>query len=608
MACIGTSAYWTCDVVSDGIPAAPHSPSKEDEPPYHLDGWALLADLVTLYLVTAQRPEIHVVASSSIMRPEAVFLKAPREPVRASHGQQPAACDAGRHQSCCRRHPRSCQTAKTPPNTASAAAAAAPMFFSEVLIRFNCVTEGVAAAQIELTQLDSTQNLAFVLWKRCTSHTTPLPVGQHGGASEDFPSFDTLKCAIPAPLFVNWWNSSLEARPPRLTRFYPLWYSLPTVTGFAPIGCRNKSMAFSPVIPGSSSSAKFVTESSYYAQYASSYYGLTMRKAGYDCLRHYEILASGSIPFHLGIRKLRDQLPLTMYLYPKALIMEAMNLPGIPSEDEVAAAAKKGKMPRLDMQKLDHGRYCTLQARLLTYTRRALTSTALAQYVVRQVQLSRGGLPESPRVLFVLSKNILGATYQQQFLYHGLRRVLGAKMSAWALNTPWITPSGTQHSDGSEVGANPRLIDLYSDFPGDVGRAYGRGFSYYKKLPMPRLYASCGRSRADALLHQARQHRLEAGYFNLIIVAQPMNKCCSLEKCYGLKVLRTLNAYIDRMESVGGFVAVATVDGSDTDVGTDGCHTTFSGELRRVDMHFVREVDPAANPVAANVSKPIPWM
>jgi hypothetical protein len=166
MACIGTSAYWTCDVVSDGIPASPHSPSKEDEPPYHLDGWALLADLVTLYLVTAQRPEIHVVASSSIMRPEAVFLKAPREPVRASHGQQPAACDAGRHQSCCRRHPRSCQTAKTPPNTASAAAAAAPMFFSEVLIRFNCVTEGVAAAQIELTQLDSTQNLAFVLWKR----------------------------------------------------------------------------------------------------------------------------------------------------------------------------------------------------------------------------------------------------------------------------------------------------------------------------------------------------------------------------------------------------------------------------------------------------------
>ena len=37
--------------------------------------------------------------------------------------------------------------------------------------------------------------------------------------------------------------------------------------------------------------------------YQNSLFSLTYRKTGWDCLRHYEILASGSIPLFLDLEK-----------------------------------------------------------------------------------------------------------------------------------------------------------------------------------------------------------------------------------------------------------------------------------------------------------------
>ena len=40
-------------------------------------------------------------------------------------------------------------------------------------------------------------------------------------------------------------------------------------------------------------------EAAYYAQYAGSFFAVTRAKAGFDSLRHYEILARGTMPFFL---------------------------------------------------------------------------------------------------------------------------------------------------------------------------------------------------------------------------------------------------------------------------------------------------------------------
>lgn len=130
---------------------------------------------------------------------------------------------------------------------------------------------------------------------------------------------------------------------------------------------------------------------------------------------------------------------------------------------------------------------------------------------------------------------------------------------------------------------------------------YGHGFSYARTLPTPAPYRHCGSARAvDAALRDQLARRLEAGYFDLIVVTVAANNCCGLAKCYGADVPSILNDYVRRHPQT----LVATVDGSDifgtrqcTVRGNPGrcaaetCHTTFEAELDRVDAHFLREVD-----------------
>jgi hypothetical protein len=43
------------------------------------------------------------------------------------------------------------------------------------------------------------------------------------------------------------------------------------------------------------------TEEEYYNEYKKSYFAITTKKCGWDCMRHYEILANGCIPYFLNI-------------------------------------------------------------------------------------------------------------------------------------------------------------------------------------------------------------------------------------------------------------------------------------------------------------------
>ena len=53
--------------------------------------------------------------------------------------------------------------------------------------------------------------------------------------------------------------------------------------------------------PRDTSTYIFDDEESYYNDYAKSLFAITMKKGGWDCLRHYEILAAGCLPVFLNI-------------------------------------------------------------------------------------------------------------------------------------------------------------------------------------------------------------------------------------------------------------------------------------------------------------------
>ena len=101
-----------------------------------------------------------------------------------------------------------------------------------------------------------------------------------------------------------------------MTRYLPIGYALPVPLdrfqaareaardaardGSARDECLAKTQSFSRVIPDRPGVA-FSREDLYYKQYAMSFYAITRKKAGFDALRHYEILAAGAVPYFLGI-------------------------------------------------------------------------------------------------------------------------------------------------------------------------------------------------------------------------------------------------------------------------------------------------------------------
>jgi hypothetical protein len=83
---------------------------------------------------------------------------------------------------------------------------------------------------------------------------------------------------------------------------------------------KNKTKDFSFITPLNRNTYIYNSEKDYYADYSQARFGVTLKKAGWDCMRHYEILANGCIPFFIDIEKCPIN---TMKLCPKDLFIEA---------------------------------------------------------------------------------------------------------------------------------------------------------------------------------------------------------------------------------------------------------------------------------------------
>ena len=68
---------------------------------------------------------------------------------------------------------------------------------------------------------------------------------------------------------------------------------------------------------------RYEKESDYYKDYGQSYFAKTRKKAGWDCLRHYEIMAAGALPY---FERLEECPPRTMELLPKSELLLARQM------------------------------------------------------------------------------------------------------------------------------------------------------------------------------------------------------------------------------------------------------------------------------------------
>lgn len=216
---------------------------------------------------------------------------------------------------------------------------------------------------------------------------------------------------------------------------YPISFSIPEEKIVTSIP--QKELDFAPLIPGDLSTYIYDDEETYRKDYQRSYFAFTRIKGGADCLRHYEILANGCIPYFID---LDDVHPMTMTHFPKELVKEAMYLPGV-------------EAGRIDHSIFDKTRYIKILEQLLQYTRDHLTCKKMAQYILEKI-----GMPNPKKVLFFSED--MSMDYMRETSYIGLKRLLKERCDFY-----------------------PKLDFLYQDYSKPVHNLHGKGFTVSKLLP-----------------------------------------------------------------------------------------------------------------------------
>lgn len=197
---------------------------------------------------------------------------------------------------------------------------------------------------------------------------------------------------------------------------FPIGFSIPECKIVKDIPPKLKNMA--TIIPGELSTYIFNSEEEYNHDYQISKFAITKLKAGWDCFRHYEILANGCIPIFENIEKCPKT---TMTFFPKNLIKLAKDDPDNYSKE------------------------------LLEYTKKYLTTKSMANYILQE-----SGNSNAKNILF-LSGN-LNPDYLRCLTLHGFKELMGKDCHDY-----------------------PCVSHIYSDFP-ESCPLYGNGFNYSRLL------------------------------------------------------------------------------------------------------------------------------
>jgi hypothetical protein len=199
-----------------------------------------------------------------------------------------------------------------------------------------------------------------------------------------------------------------------------------------------KTKLLSNLIPGDMSTYIYNTEEEYYDEYKKSYFAITKLKGGWDCMRHYEILANGCIPYFIDIEKCPQN---TLSLLPKELIIEGNNL-----YDKL----KCKNVNELNEEEITE--YNGLTGKLLEHTKNYLTTEKMAEYILKKTSF------ESVSKILYLSWDI-NPDYLRCATLHGFKTLFGRDCHDY-----------------------PQVPHIYKSEHIDYKSLYGKGISYTNLL------------------------------------------------------------------------------------------------------------------------------
>ncbi len=156
-----------------------------------------------------------------------------------------------------------------------------------------------------------------------------------------------------------------------------------------------KTVDFAPLIPSihncrHKSTYIYTDEEEYYNSYRSAYFGFTCKKGGWDCMRHYEIISQGCVPFFTDIESCPFN---TMHEYPRYLCVRTKMMDGL-HPNTIHKHIDQGLNLSTTMQnfhttghyidhsKFDQDLYTEIANKFLSYGKRYLTTEANAKYII----------------------------------------------------------------------------------------------------------------------------------------------------------------------------------------------------------------------------------
>ena len=188
------------------------------------------------------------------------------------------------------------------------------------------------------------------------------------------------------------------------------------------------------MIPGNISTYIYNNETDYYNEYRKSLFSITTKKSGWDCMRHYEIMANGSIPYFQNI----EACPVnTMALLPKHLIIQGNVL--------------YNKYKNNNINDIDLSECNELIHKYLVYVKDHLTTIQMARYVLDKAQVTPS------RILF-LSKDT-GPDYLRCTILHGFKTLFGSNCHDY-----------------------PKIPHIYKTNTINYSSLYGKGITYTNML------------------------------------------------------------------------------------------------------------------------------
>ena len=225
------------------------------------------------------------------------------------------------------------------------------------------------------------------------------------------------------------------------TYMFPLSYCIPDeCIASDEDALKNKHIVIADLIPGEPYTYRYGAdqEDEYNQSYRESRFAITHKKGGWDCLRHYEIMANGCIPI---FKNLNTCPPLILTTFPKELIIDA---------NATLLPWKKEYVPK----------YNETVSKMLTHVREHCSTSATIQYFLSTMETVNPNIKKVKNVLLIQGN--CGINYTRETFWIGLKRYIQS-----------VNGVATEY---------PKMNFLYDTFSENKKGLYGNGFTYSSRL------------------------------------------------------------------------------------------------------------------------------